>query len=319
MLAVDEDSAPVDRVERARNVVMRGIDGSGRGLGEKLVIAGEIPDPVAVIVVGRGVDIEGARRRRLERHERIEPRRRVRPAAIRDREQIAGRIVNFEIGIGERDAVAFRARNAADIGILTELVGLAGRQRDREPVIVAGRVACRYDVVAVDHQRAGGVLVGRIDVDEGVRAGDVPGQFDRLVIAGKPRVVDRERGGELVERHAGEGQPLAIFLDLRGQTTLRVRAHPAHDLGLPLISMVEWRGWRIQSEALLGCESAIERRQPDDRARSARAGQKEGRTKASPENRCSQSDNRFKPLPRLGGPCRRANPNPPLSKRFRQR
>src|SRR5687768_17681140 len=43
----------------------------------------------------------------------------------------------------------------AGIGILTELVGYAGRQRDREPVIVAGRVACRYDVGTVDHQRAG--------------------------------------------------------------------------------------------------------------------------------------------------------------------
>ena len=30
-------------------------------------------------------------------------------------------------------------------------------------------------------------MVGRIDVDEGGRAGDVPGRFDRLVIVGKPR------------------------------------------------------------------------------------------------------------------------------------
>ena len=73
MLAVDEDAAPVDRVERARNVIMRGIDASGRGSGENLVIAGEIPDPVAGIVVGRGVDIVGARIGRLERHQRIEP------------------------------------------------------------------------------------------------------------------------------------------------------------------------------------------------------------------------------------------------------
>ena len=83
----------ITSVNMAANSIMAG--------SEDLVIAGEIPDPVASIVVGRGVDIVGARIGGLERHERIEPLRRVRPAAIRDPKQMAGGIVNFEIGIGE--------------------------------------------------------------------------------------------------------------------------------------------------------------------------------------------------------------------------
>ena len=141
-------AAPVDRMERAVDVVIRDVARPPADvLHEQLVIAGRIARrPVRrILIVGAGVDVIGAAGLRDEGHQRIEPGRRVGPAAVGGEQQVARRIVDFEIGVGKRNPA-----RPVEHEILADIVDMAGLEFDPEEVLVADHVDCGDDMGAID-------------------------------------------------------------------------------------------------------------------------------------------------------------------------
>jgi hypothetical protein len=125
--------------------------------------------------------------------QRIQPRRGVRAPAVGRCDQIAGCIVDLDIGIAQGSA----ARASGD-QILADVVDPARFERDDEEILVADRVDGRDDMGAVDLDRA-----GRVDCVRHVIGGHEEERLERTY----PQVPADTVRSHLVRRFMSELRP----------------------------------------------------------------------------------------------------------------